>query len=326
MSERVKMTCPSCGYSCVPQWLNDEASCLKCFTTLRRRSIGAGVGAGVALHDNSRRLPGEACTFKLAPSCAMESEGGQCQKSPNGPHLYRFGKCSYCAKPEPAGQRAIISRPTPARASSRSGSKPHADRFNFSLNADGHEEVVATRPRSSSRSGSKTRAEGHDHEAFPLFPEPRSGVEPKHCAGRNDRTKVECPHCGYKCVPQWLNDRAHCLKCQAVLKVQDSVHTSMGAASMAVGNGARRMSGEVSTYKTAPGDHMLHSSGSCARSPDGMHLWRFGRCDYCAVAEGKMLHGGGACANPGASSGGCAAGGKCMFKFAKCSKCGRKEF
>mmetsp|Transcript_86595 Transcript_86595/g.250054 ORF Transcript_86595/g.250054 Transcript_86595/m.250054 type:complete len:353 (-) Transcript_86595:72-1130(-) len=339
MSERVKMTCPGCGYQCVPQWLNDEASCLKCFTTLRRRASGAGVGAGVAIHDTSRRMPGEACTIKMAPSSAMESEGGQCAKSPNGPHLFRFGKCSYCAKPEPAGQRSLATRPTPTpvRASSRSGSKPRADagRYNFSLNAEAHDDVLAVppagaRPRSSSRSSScasQPRSGGHDHEAFPLFPEPAHGEGAKQFGSRNDRTKVECIHCGYKSVPQWLNDRAHCLKCQAVLKVQDSIHSSGGGASASCGfGGARRVSGEVSTFKVAPGDAMLHSSGSCARSPDGQHLWRFGKCDYCAVAEGKILGGGGACANPGASSGGCAAGGKCMFKFAKCSKCGRKEF
>merc|ERR1712151_236420 len=39
-----------------------------------------------------------------------------------------------------------------------------------------------------------------------------------------ERVRMECYRCGYKCVPQWLNDEAHCLKCQAVLKTQPSVH------------------------------------------------------------------------------------------------------
>jgi len=41
-------------------------------------------------------------------------------------------------------------------------------------------------------------------------------------AGVNDRQKVECPYCGYKSIPQWMNDKAHCLKCDAVLKVRAS--------------------------------------------------------------------------------------------------------
>mmetsp|Transcript_100948 Transcript_100948/g.282966 ORF Transcript_100948/g.282966 Transcript_100948/m.282966 type:complete len:351 (-) Transcript_100948:50-1102(-) len=337
MSDRVKMTCPSCSYSCVPQWMNDEATCLKCFTVLRRRSMGAGVGAGVAVLD-VRRQPGEVSTFKHSMVGAMESESGCCPKGPRGAHQWRFGKCSYCAKAEPVGQQALASKPTPLRTSSRSGSKPRADRFNFTLHTETAQDEVdvvvppspagsSSRQRSSSRSGSKTRAGGHDHEAFPLFPEPSSGVEAKSFGARNDRTKVECPHCGYKCVPQWLNDRAHCLKCQAVLKVQESVHHSPRSSSVGSSGGGRRMPGEVSTYKVAPGDAMLHSSGSCARSPSGMHLWRFGRCDHCGKPEGKILGGGGAVANPGGSCvSSCSAGGKCMYKFAKCTKCGKKEF
>mmetsp|Transcript_23339 Transcript_23339/g.53962 ORF Transcript_23339/g.53962 Transcript_23339/m.53962 type:complete len:319 (-) Transcript_23339:429-1385(-) len=305
MSDRVKMTCPSCSYSCVPQWMNDEATCLKCFTVLRRRAVGAGAGAGAATHEPARRQVGEACTNKLSPSSALESEGGQCAKGPKGVHLYRFGKCSHCAKPEPVGQQALASKPTPSRATGASGTKPP--------------------PSPKEAAPPQTRAAAREEAAPAPTAEASSGEEAKSLGARNDRTKVECPHCGYKCVPQWLNDRAHCLKCQAVLKVQDSVHGSGGAA-VAVGGSTRRASGEVSTYKAAPGDQMLHTSGGCSKSPDGQHLWRFGRCDHCAMAEGKTLQGAGACSNPGGVGGGCSAGGKCMYRFAKCTKCGKKEF
>merc|ERR1712227_691130 len=43
-------------------------------------------------------------------------------------------------------------------------------------------------------------------------------------SARDRRVRMECYSCGYKCVPQWLNDEAHCLKCQAVLRTQPSVH------------------------------------------------------------------------------------------------------
>jgi len=30
----------------------------------------------------------------------MESQSGSCSKAPNGQHAWKFGKCSYCGKPE----------------------------------------------------------------------------------------------------------------------------------------------------------------------------------------------------------------------------------
>jgi len=289
----VKMSCPSCGYQCVPQWMNDEASCLKCFAVLRRRAAGAGPVAGMEVNE-SRRQVGEVSTFKLAPGSAMESESGQCPKAPNGTHLWKFGKCSHCAKAEPP--RGIGSAPAraPPTAATAKPAKPPTP-----LAAEVAPLAAAATPPAT------------------------EAAEPK-AEGRNDRQKVECQFCGYKCVPQWLNDQAHCLKCQAVLKVQSSIHGGGGGA-VATSDTTRRAPGEVSTLKASPGDRMEHSSGTCAKSPDGAHLWRFGKCTHCGAAEGQTLKGPGVCANPG-GVGGCAKGGKCIFKFAKCSKCGRKEF
>eukprot|EP00930_Biecheleria_cincta_P038647 TRINITY_DN26552_c0_g1_i1.p1 TRINITY_DN26552_c0_g1~~TRINITY_DN26552_c0_g1_i1.p1 ORF type:complete len:405 (-),score=74.14 TRINITY_DN26552_c0_g1_i1:166-1380(-) len=131
----------------------------------------------------------------------------------------------------------------------------------------------------------------------------------------DDRVKMECPHCGYKSVPQWLNDQAHCLKCQAVLKTRGS-----GAAV----NESRRAPGEVSTHKHSASSAMESQSGTCSASPDGVHHWKFGKCNYCQVSEGKLVAGSGVMPNPG-GAGGCEKGGKCMFKFGKCTKCHRVE-
>merc|ERR1711879_729333 len=49
-------------------------------------------------------------------------------------------------------------------------------------------------------------------------------AEKPSCGQRHDRVRVECHVCGYKCVPQWLNDQARCLKCQSVLKTQANIH------------------------------------------------------------------------------------------------------
>mmetsp|Transcript_59686 Transcript_59686/g.177600 ORF Transcript_59686/g.177600 Transcript_59686/m.177600 type:complete len:151 (-) Transcript_59686:114-566(-) len=47
-SGRVRMTCYRCGFSCVPQWMNTEATCLKCHAVLRRREFG-DYGNGTAV-------------------------------------------------------------------------------------------------------------------------------------------------------------------------------------------------------------------------------------------------------------------------------------
>jgi len=286
--ERVKMTCPSCGYQCVPQWMNDEASCLKCFAVLRRRAAGAGPVAGKEVNE-SRRQVGEVSTFKHAPGSAMESESGHCPKAPNsGAHLWKFGKCSYCSQAEPP--RGAVARAPPTAATAKTTKPPAA---------------VATPPAAAAA--------------------PAPAAEVAEAKGeRGDRQKVECQFCGYKCIPQWLNDQAHCLKCQAVLKVQPSIHGGGGGAA-ATSDTTRRAPGEVSTNKASPGDRMEHSSGTCAKSPSGAHIWRFGKCAHCGAPEGQTLKGSGVVANPG-SVGACDKGGKCIFKFAKCSKCGRKEF
>jgi len=139
----------------------------------------------------------------------------------------------------------------------------------------------------------------------------------------DDRVKMECLVCGYKSVPQWLNDRAHCLKCDAVVKTRASMHQREAPAQELK---ERRSPGEASTHKQAASSAMESTSGTCDKSPDGVHHWKYGKCSYCQKPEGKLLDkGGGVTANPGAVNEGCAKGGKCMFKFAKCTKCGRAE-
>lgn len=149
---------------------------------------------------------------------------------------------------------------------------------------------------------------------------PDSAAEEETLAMADERVKMECPTCGYKSIPQWLNDEAHCLKCQAVLKRRPSCQERSAPA---VG-GERRAPGEASTNKYSASSAMESASGDCAKSPDGVHHWKYGKCNYCQKAEGKISKGAGVAANPGGGSE-CPQGGKCIFKFAKCSKCGRAE-
>ncbi|CAJ1377675.1 unnamed protein product [Effrenium voratum] len=108
----------------------------------------------------------------------------------------------------------------------------------------------------------------------------------------NDRIRMECDKCGYKCVPQWLNDKAHCLKCQAVLRTRGTVHDAQREVFGAEANGEnRRAAGEVSTFKVAPSSAMESVGGTCAKSPSGQHHFKYGKCNHCQVAEGKLVKG-----------------------------------
>ena len=141
----------------------------------------------------------------------------------------------------------------------------------------------------------------------------------------DDRIKMECDKCGYRSVPQWLNDKAHCLKCQAVLRTRGSIHEAKREVFGAEANGeGRRVSGEASTFKLAPSSAMESASGTCSKAPNGVHHWKYGKCNFCQQAEGKLAKGPGVTSNPGGAAE-CDKGGKCMFKFAKCTKCGRGE-
>jgi len=145
--------------------------------------------------------------------------------------------------------------------------------------------------------------------------------------GREERVKLTCHVCGYKSIPQWMNDKAHCLKCDAIVKTRAGLHGEVDLPeNLQKDLAAHRAPGEASTYKTSPGSAMESAGGSCLKSPNGVHHWKYGKCNYCQKAEGKFVKGAGALANPGGAGGCSKDGGKCMFKFSKCTKCGRSEF
>jgi len=95
----------------------------------------------------------------------------------------------------------------------------------------------------------------------------------------------------------------------------------------ATGPATRRAAGEACTNKLAPSDACESDSGVCAKNNGGPHHFKYGACMFCHIGEGKLnkAKGTGAMAYAG-GEGGCPKGGKCMYKFSKCSKCGKKEF
>eukprot|EP00419_Tripos_fusus_P052424 CAMPEP_0172800762 /NCGR_PEP_ID=MMETSP1075-20121228/2782_1 /TAXON_ID=2916 /ORGANISM="Ceratium fusus, Strain PA161109" /LENGTH=463 /DNA_ID=CAMNT_0013638719 /DNA_START=58 /DNA_END=1449 /DNA_ORIENTATION=+ len=87
-NDRVKMECPKCGYKSFPQWMNDEARCLKCQTVLKRRAVGGGAAAGSEGRDLARPLPsgairsGRSASPNPAVDGSMRSRDGR-SASPN---------------------------------------------------------------------------------------------------------------------------------------------------------------------------------------------------------------------------------------------------
>ena len=133
---------------------------------------------------------------------------------------------------------------------------------------------------------------------------------------------------GYKSIPQWLNDKAHCLKCDAIVKSRPGLHGEVDLPeNLQKDLSSSRAPGEASTYKASPGSAMESAGGSCSKSPNGMHHWKYGKCNYCQKGEGKFVKGAGALANPGGSGGCPKDGGKCMFKYLarKGTGCERKK-
>lgn len=395
MADRVRMTCDACGYTCTPQWMNDAAHCLKCQAVLMTRQ-GCQEGSGefidrAQVQMEGKRAPGEASTYKHAASSAMESKSGVCDKSPDGQHNWKFGKCSYCRKGEGSlakgpgaminpggssdcakggkcvfkfaactkcgrgeggvaagGRRPVASSPAVAPAVSKpvfsSGEVGRAGATGGGYAARPAPAPAQPAPAPAGESERRPSAQdfGRDllgavlsgqplpggytgGDAAPRAPMPGAGA-----ATSEDRVKMVCHACGYKSFPQWLNDQASCLKCQAVLRTKTSCQNagedwSANPAQLQNSNATRRAPGEASTYKQSPGSAMESKSGNCPKSPDGQHNWKFGMCSYCKKAEGKLAKGPGVAANPG-GAGDCGKGGKCTFKFSRCSKCGRSEF
>lgn len=341
--DRVRMECDRCGYKCVPQWLNDKAHCLKCQNVLRVRAGLHDVEQDFVFRevDDGRRLAGEVSTYKLAPSSAMESASGSCSKAPDGVHHWKYGKCNFCQKPEGklAKGPGVMANPGGAAGCPKGGKCM----FKFAkCTKCGRGEMGMKADRLDER---RVPSNGYVGEAYGGYggvratileeenelelPGAASTVETPTLLthGDEDRVKMTCHVCGYKSVPQWLNDKAHCLKCDAIVKSRQSLHGEVDLPeNLQKDLSSHRAPGEASTYKTSPGSAMESAGGSCLKSPDGVHHWKYGKCNYCQKGEGKFVKGAGALANPGGAGGCSKDGGKCMFKFSKCTKCGRSEF
>lgn len=72
-----------------------------------------------------------------------------------------------------------------------------------------------------------------------------------------------------------------------------------------------------------PSDACETESGECPRNDGGPHHFKFGACSFCRAPELATAKSRGTFSSAGT---GCSKGGKCLYKFGKCSKCGQKEY
>jgi len=100
--DRVKMECPKCGYRSYPQWMNDEAHCLKCQAVLKRRAVTGGATAGSVGRDLTRPLPSGG--VRGGRSASPNPAGGSRSASPN-PSAGGGRPGSRSASPNPAAGR-----------------------------------------------------------------------------------------------------------------------------------------------------------------------------------------------------------------------------
>lgn len=159
--------------------------------------------------------------------------------------------------------------------------------------------------------------------------------------------RKECPTCAHRWMDKY--GKNECPKCLSPLvgttTAGRQIHTDA-----AQGVSTRRLTpGEASTNKQSASSAMESMSGSC--SMGGSHLWKFGKCSKCGMAEGgnasaptqrAKLNGRAQKAaldrdiahvqasfestrRPVLMDRDCPKGGKHMYKFGKCSKCKRIE-
>ncbi|CAK9116921.1 unnamed protein product [Durusdinium trenchii] len=248
---------------------------------------------GAEANGETRRSCGEVPEGKLAKGPGvMANPGGAAECEKGGKCMFKFAKCTKCGRGE-----CGMAGPDSRRSSTTSTAS--------SENAARVVPVTKPRPQSPTLAAAalvvkETKSE--EEEA------PRYEATKASAGTGDDRTRVTCHVCGYKSVPQWLNDKAHCIL------TRSSIHGDPDMPENILKDlSSGRAPGEASTYKQAPGSAMESASGSCSKAPDGIHHWKYGKCNFCQQPEGKLVKGSGVIANPGGAGGCSKDGGKCMF-------------
>lgn len=332
------MFCQVCNFESFLPRSTEEPRCLKCNTLLSRRSSHVNT-FGVALADQlqPRRLSGEVKTYEQL--MLGEWESGCCEQSPNGTHHWKFGKCHYCQKAE--GE--FVHGSSTSATSTGSSWCPLGGKCSFksarcckcgrvrerSSERRSSQHSVSVSPRPSSRQSVQSRHKSvSPRPSLTSPPRSRQDSLSSRPSLMIERAKPEatceereCQKCGYTCLT-WLNDGASCLNCESLLKSSSSQENGDEGTRRALEGLPRRQTdclNDVEVNATQSG------FVSCQQSPNGCHVWHFGKCQYCQKPEGRRAHGSGSFSNPGGFFGICSMGGKCMCKFGRCVKCGHVE-
>eukprot|EP00746_Dinoflagellata_sp_MGD_P065197 gnl/MRDRNA2_/MRDRNA2_27173_c0_seq1.p1 gnl/MRDRNA2_/MRDRNA2_27173_c0~~gnl/MRDRNA2_/MRDRNA2_27173_c0_seq1.p1 ORF type:complete len:410 (-),score=52.87 gnl/MRDRNA2_/MRDRNA2_27173_c0_seq1:95-1324(-) len=283
------------------------------------------------------------------PPGSVAYPGGVRECLRGGKCMFKFAKCTKCGKSELDWGSTIcpIASPMPSRSGRKSsaGTTPIVSPSGIKISRGGYafpEPAGSGLSPMISPSGKgpmdldETNLEG-SQPTSPQSIRRRSNARSDPTGIRNERIRMDCPECGFTCVPQWMNDEASCLKCHTVLMVQSTCHDTkfetriveptVPASSISM-NGSGLPSPRTSQQSGSPiiamdsvGETL---GGACKQSPDGKHHWKFGKCNYCQINQGEFMRAAGLIPTPSGVAG-CAQGGKCMFKFARCQKCGQSE-
>lgn len=263
------------------------------------------------------------------PVGSVAYPGGVRECAAGGKCMFKFAKCTKCGKSELDWGTALVLSPMP----SRSGRKSSTPNSGTKVSRAGYAYTEPAGPGGGTVSPSgkdplytdETDLEGSQ----PASPQSRrrSNARSEPTGIRNERIRMDCPECGYTCVPQWMNDEASCLKCYTTLMVQSTCHDPKFETRIVeptIPASGMHMNGSPREAITKPGGAMESIGGDCNASPDGKHHWKLGMCIYCQVNQGEFMRGFGLIPYPSGVAG-CSQGGKCIFKFARCQKCGQSE-
>lgn len=233
------MECPVCGFKSYPQWLNDQAHCLKCDTVVKTRA---------SCHDrpNSPLTPTHIMKSPVTTPKDRDHEDRKKIQCPT---------CGFSSYPQWLNDKAhclkcdtvVRTRANPIEKK-KGFSEAERIKFQFArldkdksgcLELSEMSELLRKGDASLSDEELQTLFDGVDknHDGTITFDEfvdfihksPRAMTAPgKVTAPQHrdfeDRVKMECPTCGFKSYPQWLNDQAHCLKCDTVLKKRPNIN------------------------------------------------------------------------------------------------------
>eukprot|EP00873_Tetraselmis_striata_P033597 jgi/Tetstr1/453861/TSEL_040783.t1 len=250
--KEIRKKCPTCDYGWLDKYGKNE--CPKCLTPLTGLKLG--------------RAPGESTANKFwSPSDAFESEFGSCPQGDS--HTFKFGKCSKCGKGEGYVKHGTgkdkefkevkRSCPTCSYTWLDKYRKNECPKCLYALEDWRNDRPDAPKPSDAFESESGDCPSGGAHTwKYGYCLKCKAGEGHARNNVQVEWLKRSCPTCTYSWNDRYRKNQ--CPKCLRPIEVEEKKVTR-------------------TTYITATIEW-----GSC--NEGGAHVFKFGKCRKCHLAEG----------------------------------------